>query len=101
MFDDLAEQFLVDCAYGYADDDGFEAEGCSGAWPQAYLHYLKHKSNGYHQMESYYPYTARDGYCNARTEGYYTGEFDNKHTQQILSNCRKILHISFFNLSSA
>jgi len=73
VFDDLAEQFLVDCAYGYSDGNGFGAEGCSGAWPQAYLHYLKHKSNGYHYMESFYPYTAQDGYCNAPTEGYYTG----------------------------
>merc|ERR1712002_31407 len=73
VFDDLAEQFLVDCANGYVDPDGFGADGCEGAWPQAYLHYLKHKMNGYHQMESYYPYTAQTGYCHAETEGYYTG----------------------------
>merc|ERR1712241_684012 len=45
VFDDLAEQFLVDCANGYVDPDGFGADGCEGAWPQDYLHYLKHKVN--------------------------------------------------------
>ena len=74
VYDDLAEQFLVDCAYGYADENGFDALGCSGAWPQAYLHFLKHRTHGKHQMESYYPYTARDGYCNDQEAGYYTGE---------------------------
>merc|ERR1711971_835264 len=37
VFDDLAEQYLVDCAYDYSTDDGFDAQGCAGAWPQAYL----------------------------------------------------------------
>jgi len=73
VYDDLAEQFLVDCAYGYSDDDGFGAEGCSGAWPQAYLHFFKHRTNGLHQMESYYPYTAQDGTCHATEDGYYQG----------------------------
>merc|ERR1712051_329877 len=33
VFDDLAEQYLVDCAYDYSTDDGFDAQGCAGAWP--------------------------------------------------------------------
>jgi len=74
VFDDLAEQFLVDCAYGYSDDDGFDAQGCAGAWPQAYLAYLEKETSGQHQMESAYPYTARDGTCSASDAGYYTGE---------------------------
>ena len=41
VFDDLAEQYLVDCAYDYSTDDGFDAQGCAGAWPQAYLEYLE------------------------------------------------------------
>merc|ERR1712002_398724 len=57
VFDDLAEQYLVDCAYDYSTDDGFDAQGCAGAWPQAYLEYLEKESGGQHQMESSYPYT--------------------------------------------
>ena len=41
VFDDLAEQYLVDCAYDYSTEDGFDAQGCAGAWPQAYLEYLE------------------------------------------------------------
>jgi len=73
VFDDLAEQFLVDCAYGYSDENGFGAEGCSGAWPQAYLHYFKHVTNGQHQMESCYPYTAQDGTCKDDSTCFYKG----------------------------
>jgi len=73
VFDDLAEQYLVDCAYDYSTDDGFDAQGCAGAWPQAYLQYLEKESNGQHQMESSYPYTAQDGTCSATEEGFYTG----------------------------
>ena len=70
----MAEQFLVDCAYGYSDENGFGAEGCSGAWPQAYLHYFKHVTNGQHQMESCYPYTAQDGTCKDDSTCFYKGE---------------------------
>merc|ERR1711971_1276352 len=73
LFDDLAEQYLVDCAYDYESEDGFDAQGCAGAWPQAYLEYLEKESAGQHQMESSYPYTAQDGTCVAETEGFYTG----------------------------
>jgi len=73
VFDDLAEQYLVDCAYDYSTDDGFDAQGCAGAWPQAYLEYLVKESKGQHQMEANYPYTAQDGTCSAQAEGYYKG----------------------------
>merc|ERR1719330_523257 len=73
VFDDLAEQYLVDCAYDYSTDDGFDAQGCAGAWPQAYLEYQVKESKGQHQMEANYPYTAQDGTCSAQAEGYYKG----------------------------
>ena len=62
----MAEQYLVDCAYDYSTDDGFDAQGCAGAWPQAYLEYLVKESKGQHQMEANYPYTAQDGTCSAQ-----------------------------------
>ena len=62
----MAEQYLVDCAYDYSTDDGFDAQGCAGAWPQAYLEYLVKESKGQHQMEDNYPYTAQDGTCSAQ-----------------------------------
>ena len=69
--DDLSEQFLVDCGYGYSVD-GFGAYGCDGAWPRAYYGYLKDQSSGRDQTEAYYPYTATySGYCGARDDGYY------------------------------
>jgi len=73
VFDDLAEQYLVDCAMDYSTEDGFDAQGCAGAWPQAYLEYLVKESKGQHQMESNYPYTAQDGTCSAQVDGYYQG----------------------------
>ena len=62
----MAEQYLVDCAYDYSTDDGFDAQGCAGAWPQAYLEYLVKESKGQHQIEANYPYTAQDGTCSAQ-----------------------------------
>ena len=44
LYDDLSEQHILDCAYGhlYEDDDGYwGADGCEGAWPQAYFDWLK------------------------------------------------------------
>jgi len=73
VFDDLAEQYLVDCAMDYSTEDGFDAQGCAGAWPQAYLEYLVKESKGQHQMEANYPYTAQDGTCSAQDDGYYQG----------------------------
>merc|ERR1712021_160142 len=73
QFEDLAEQYLVDCAYDYSTDDGFDAQGCAGAWPQAYMEYLVKESKGQHQMEANYPYTAQDGTCSAQADGYYKG----------------------------
>lgn len=60
----------MDCAYGYSYA-GFEARGCDGAWPIAYLGFLPEKHNGKHQMESAYPYTAQNGVCSFTQEGYY------------------------------
>jgi len=75
VIDDLAEQFFVDCAYGYESDEypGFDAQGCAGAWPQPYFAYLKEQTNGQHQLESAYPYTAHDGTCTSSNDGFYTG----------------------------
>merc|ERR1712037_962133 len=55
------------------DENGFGAEGCSGAWPQAYYHYFKHVTSGQHQMESCYPYTAQDGTCKDDSTCFYKG----------------------------
>ena len=44
LYDDLSEQHILDCAYGhnYEDDDGYwGADGCEGAWPQAYYDWLQ------------------------------------------------------------
>jgi len=72
VIDDLAEQFFVDCAYGY-EHDGYDAQGCSGAWPQPYFAYLYEQTGGQHQMESAYPYTAQDGTCKSTNDGFYMG----------------------------
>jgi len=72
VYDDLSEQFLVDCANGYSVG-GFGAYGCEGAWPQAYFAYLHKEVNGYHQKESSYPYEAVDRSCRATSDGYYMG----------------------------
>jgi len=70
--DDLAEQYLVDCGYGY-EVDGFDAQGCDGAWPQAYFGFLANTNDGQHQNEASYPYTARDGNCKAQDSGFFDG----------------------------
>ena len=72
VYDDLGEQFLVDCANGYSAG-GFGAYGCQGAWPQAYFAFLPNEHAGRHQTEEAYPYTAEDGSCKATSSGYYTG----------------------------
>ena len=70
LYDDLSEQFFVDCANGYSVG-GFGAYGCDGAWPQAYFAYIEKEVQGYHQMESSYPYEAVNGACRAQSNGYY------------------------------
>ena len=68
LFDDLGEQFLVDCAYGHARD-GLEGDGCSGGWPQAYLDFVKETAAGGMQTETAYPYTGSQDACAATSEG--------------------------------
>jgi len=58
MDDDLSEQHLVDCAYHHVveDDEGsWEATGCSGAWPVAYMDWLLDE---YNQEEAGYKYVS-------------------------------------------
>merc|ERR1711970_1493546 len=46
MNDDLSEQHLLDCGYNheYIDDEGsWGADGCDGAWPQAYYDWMQNK----------------------------------------------------------
>jgi cathepsin L len=74
LYDDLAEQQLVDCAYGhsYHDNHGnWAAHGCQGAWPQAYYDWLKLSVGGQCQTEAAYPYQAYYGGCRANPNGYY------------------------------
>lgn len=71
LYDDLSEQFLVDCAMNHYFGE-WGAFGCSGAWPQAYFDYLETVSNGYTQKESSYPYTGTDGRCKSTEQGWYT-----------------------------
>jgi hypothetical protein len=68
LFDDLSEQFLVDCAYNHYFGE-WGAFGCNGAWPQAYFDYLETVSGGRMQTEQSYPYTASDGQCRQTEQG--------------------------------
>lgn len=77
MANDLSEQHLLDCAYNHVVNDGsgsWGAYGCDGAWPQAYLDWIK---GNYDQEESFYPYTSgssgHTGACRPNANGY------NKH----------------------
>lgn len=72
LFDDLSEQFLVDCANNHYFGQ-WGAFGCQGAWPQAYYDYLENVSSGRMQTEAAYPYTAKDGNCRQTEAGWYTG----------------------------
>lgn len=70
LFDDLSEQYLVDCANNHYFGD-LGAFGCSGAWPQAYFDYMEKYESGRVQTESAYPYTAQDGSCRSSASGWY------------------------------
>jgi len=76
MADDLSEQHLLDCAYGhvFTDDSGsWEADGCDGAFAQAYLDWITTEDT-YNQEESAYPYRSGDtGHiysCSPEANGY-------------------------------
>jgi len=78
MNDDLSEQHLLDCGYNheYIDDEGsWGADGCDGAWPQAYYDWIE--NNGQFLMEEdFYRYVS--GYngenfqCNPRDDGFFS-----------------------------
>jgi hypothetical protein len=68
LFEDLSEQFLVDCAYGHSWE-GLEGNGCEGGWPQAYFDFVLNTVAGGMQTETAYPYTADQGGCRATAEG--------------------------------
>jgi len=75
LYDDLSEQHIMDCAYNHYvnDNEGsWGAFACDGAWPNAYLDYLKTQQNGYTETERSYPYEARLGNCRASSGSYYT-----------------------------
>jgi len=75
LFDDLSEQHLLDCGYGYnfVDEEGtWGAYGCDGAWPQAYMDWLEKKNGGLVQTETSYPYQAAVYGCNPKDGGDYT-----------------------------
>jgi len=73
-FDDLSEQFIMDCSNGYEyhDQEGWWGNsGCDGGWAQAYLQYMIHEQEGWTQVEEAYPYTASDHSCRPATNGWY------------------------------
>jgi len=76
MYDDLSEQYLVDCAadhYYHDSDEGyFGAHGCDGAWIQAYIDYMAKKHHGKVQKESAYPYEAEDLSCRIDSDGWFS-----------------------------
>jgi len=76
LYDDLSEQFLLDCAYQYSftDDEGtWGTDGCNGAWPMAYYDWLAGPEAGWTQTEAAYPYLAASiGYCQYETDGFYS-----------------------------
>jgi len=51
VFSDFSEQQLLDCSYG----DRYGANGCNGAWIDAYFHWLN-KTNNNLLAEATYPY---------------------------------------------
>merc|ERR1711970_128005 len=78
MNDDLSEQHLLDCGYNheYIDDEGsWGADGCDGAWPQAYYDWIE-KNGQLLEMEDFYRYVS--GYngenfqCNPRDDGFFS-----------------------------
>ena len=59
LVDDLSEQHVMDCAYGY----GYGNAGCDGGFMVSYMEWIKDENDGFVEMESCDPYTATDGFC--------------------------------------
>jgi len=59
LIDDLSEQHVMDCAYGY----GYGNAGCDGGFMVSYMEWIKDENDGFVEMESCDPYTATDGFC--------------------------------------
>merc|ERR1712088_1083541 len=58
--DDLSEQNLMDCAYGY----GYGNAGCDGGFVVSYMDWVVEENNGFLEKESCAPYSATDMTCN-------------------------------------
>jgi len=58
--DDLSEQHLMDCAYGW----GYGNAGCDGGFVVSYMDWVVEGNNGYMEKESCAPYYASDMTCN-------------------------------------
>jgi len=100
MFDDLSEQHIMDCAYNhyFHDSDGnWGAFACDGAWPVAYMDWLKTKSNGYTQTESWYPYEARLGNCRTSQNGYFTNAYVTGHYNKWYSTESEMKDLVYIN----
>ena len=57
--DDLSEQNLMDCAYGY----GYGNAGCDGGFVTSYMAWIVEENNGFLEKESCAPYSATDETC--------------------------------------
>jgi len=57
--DDLSEQHLMDCAYGY----GYGNAGCDGGFVTSYMDWIVEENNGFLEKESCAPYSATDETC--------------------------------------
>lgn len=75
LYDDLSEQFILDCGYGHEYHDSsegwFGAYGCDGAWTFVYFDYLINHHGGRHYREDHYQYEAEEGSCRSHNNGYY------------------------------
>ena len=56
--DDLSEQHLMDCAYGYMGNSG-----CEGGYSQRYMKWINEENDGFLELESCDPYTATEDVC--------------------------------------
>merc|ERR1711874_255055 len=54
LIDDLSEQHVMDCAYGY----GYGNAGCDGGFMVSYMEWIKDENDGFVEMESCDPYSA-------------------------------------------